>query len=188
MSLHFPDYALQLKHLPTINDRQFRLLVNKYGFDVILRKRTPIVDNPTVCPCIADDDIFHQIQPDCLLCGGTGIIGGESLRDQTIKMIMQPVNSMGMMGVEMTYTYATKMERVQETCYVRGDIPIDLGDFIIDTYDAPEGGTTTLEYEVFDKEIWRLGVGPNRKRKVIYQKVQLRKVEYAKTITTMENY
>jgi len=95
---------------------------------------------------------------------------------------------MGMMGVEMTYTFATKMERVQENCYVSGDVNVDLGDFIIDTYDAPEGGTSTIEYEVFDKEIWRLGLGPNRKRRVIFQKLQVRKVEYAKTIETMESY
>jgi hypothetical protein len=177
-----------MKHLPKIDDRQFRLILNQYGFHVVLRKRNPIADDPTVCPCIADDDIFNQIQPNCELCGGTGIVGGESLRDQTIKLIMQPQNSMGLMGVEMTYTFVTKMERVQENCYVAGNVPVDLGDFIIDTYDAPEGGTTTLEYEVFDKEIWRLGTGKNRKRRIIFQKLQIRKVEYAKTTQTVENY
>lgn len=186
--ISYPSYAFQMKHLPNISDRQFRFILNQYGFHVILRKRTPIVENPTVCPCIADDDIFNQIQPNCNLCGGTGIIGGEDLRDQTIKLIMQPQNTMGLMGIELTYTFATKMERIQENCYVAGDVPVDLGDFIIDTYDAPEGGTTTLEYEVFDKEIWRLGTGTNRKRTIIFQKLQIRKVEYAKTTQTVENY
>lgn len=188
MSLYFPNYALQMKNLPRVDDRQFRFILNQYGFHVVLRKRTPIVDNPTVCPCIADDDIFNQIQPDCILCGGTGILGGESLRDQTIKVLMQPQNSMGMMGIEMTYTFPTKMERVQEKCYVAGTVPVDLGDFIIDTYDSPGVGERTMEYEVFDKEIWRLGVGPNRKRRVIYQKLQVRKAEYAKTVKILENY
>lgn len=186
--ISFPAYGLQMKHMQNISDRQFRLILNQYGFHILLRKRHPIVENPIVCPCIADDDIFNQIQPDCILCGGTGVIGGEDLRDYTIKTIMQPQNSMGMMGVEMTYTFATKMERVQENCYVAGTVPVDLGDFLIDTYDVPEGGTRTLEYEVFDKEIWRIGTGPNRKRRVIFQKLQIRKVEYAKTTQTVESY
>ncbi|RLI54732.1 MAG: hypothetical protein DRP09_12170 [Candidatus Thorarchaeota archaeon] len=188
MSLYYPNYAIQMKNMPRIDDRQFKLILNNYGFNVILRKRVPIATNPVPCPCVAEDDIFNRINPDCPLCGGTGILGGDALRDQTIKILMQPSNSMGMMGVEVTYTYATKMERVQETCYVAGDIPVDLGDFIIDTYDAPEGGTTVVEYEVFDKEIWRVGLGPNRKRRVIYQKIQIRKTEYAKTVSTEESY
>lgn len=177
-----------MKHFQRISDRQFRFILNQYGFYALLRKRNPVVENPVVCPCIGDDDIFNQIDPLCILCGGTGVIGGENFRDSTIKLIMQPQNSMGLMGIEMTYTFATKMERVQENCYVSGDVNVDLGDFIIDTYDAPEGGTTTVEYEVFDKEIWRLGMGPNRKRRIIFQKLQIRKAEYAKTTLSVENY
>lgn len=187
MSYRFADATLQRKNMPRITDRQFNYILNQYGFYVIVRKREPVVDNPVVCPCIADDDIFNQIDPDCPLCGGTGIIGGESVRDKSVKVVMQPQNSMGMMGIEVTYSYATKMERVQENCYVAGNVDVDLGDFIIDTYDAP-GGERTMEYEVFDKEIWRLGLGGSRKRAIIFQKLQLRKTEYAKTVTELENY
>jgi len=183
----FSLYALQYKNLPRINDIQFRNILNQYGFYVTLRKRTPIVDNPTVCPCVANDDVFHQIDPDCPLCGGTGIIGGESFRDYRIKMILQPRKSMGMYGSEGTYTYASKMERVQHICYVAGDVPVDIGDFIIDTYKTSHG-ERTIEYEVFDKEIWWIGQGPNRKRTAVYQMVQLRKTEYPKTIAEVENY
>lgn len=189
MSLRFPDLALGMKHLPRLTDRHVNLVITRYGFDVTLRKRTPIVANPVVCPCIADDDIFNQIDPDCPDCGGTGILGGEEFRDSTIMMVMQPDPEMGFMGSSTMYTYPTKLERVWQNCYVRGTTPVDIGDYIIDTYTKPGGaGSVTIEYEVYDKEAWWVGQGRHRKRKNIYYKLKIRKTEYAKTITEMEDY
>lgn len=171
-----------------IGSREFKYIMNAYGFNVVLRKRVPIVENPVACTCITEDDIFNQIRPDCPLCGGTGIIDGESFRDYTIKIILQPVSTVGMTGSEMTYSYPTKMERVHEIAFVKGTVPVDLGDYIIDTYTPPEGGSRTIEYDVFDKEIWRVGVGNNRRRNIVYQRLKIRKAEYTKTISTMQRY
>ncbi len=180
--------TIGLKHLPTMTDRHIKLIIGKYGFNSILRKRTPIVQNPQACPCVADDDTFHQIDPQCLLCGGTGIIGGEAFRDSTIRMVMQPERELGFMGSSILYGGPGKMERIWNTCYILGDEPLDIGDFIIDSYDAPDGDITTIEYEIYDKQAWWLGQGPSRKRKNIYFKVLLRKTEFSKTGVTLENY
>jgi hypothetical protein len=181
--------ALGMKHLPRLTDAHVNLIIRRYGFNVTLRKRTPIVDNPQPCPCIADDDIFNQIDPDCDLCGGTGILGGEAFRDYTIRMVMQPDPEMGFMGSSTMYQLPSKMERVWQNCYVRGITPVDIGDYIIDTYKKPGGaGSVTIEYEVYDKESWWVGQGNSRVRKSIYQKLKIRKTEYAKTISETETY
>lgn len=180
--------AIAMKHMPKVTDRQITYVINQYGFNVTLRKRTPIMENPVPCSCVANDDIFNQIDPDCTLCGGTGIIGGESFRDSTIRVVMQPERELGFMGSSTLYGYPGKMERVWETCYVGASAPLDIGDFIIDTYDTPDGDTTTLEYEIYDKQAWWLGQGLSRKRRVIYYKILIRKTEYGKTISEIESY
>jgi hypothetical protein len=164
------------------------MAINKYGFDVTLRKRTPTTTDPEACPCVASDDVFHQINPNCDICGGTGIVGGETLRDSTERIMMQPDRELGFMGSGTIYAYPTKMERIWEVCYAKGDIPADIGDFIIDSYAKPDGDTATIEYEIYDKEAWWLGQGGSRRRKVIYYKLLIRKTEYAKTITEVESY
>lgn len=189
MSLRFPDMAIGMKHLPKLTDRHVNLVIARYGFNVTLRKRTPIVDNPQPCSCIANDDIFNQIDPDCKLCGGTGILGGEEFRDYTIRMVMQPDPEMGFMGSSRMYQQTSRYERVWQNAYVKGNTPVDIGDFIIDTYTKPGGaGSATIEYEVYDKEAWWVGQGNSRVRKNIYYKLKIRKTEYAKTITEIQDY
>jgi hypothetical protein len=181
--------TLGMKHLPKLTDRHFNLLVKRYGFDVTLRKRTPIMTNPQPCPCIANDDIFNQIDPDCPLCGGTGILGGEQFRDHSIIMVMQPDPEMGFMGSSNMYQYPSRYERVWNNAYVKGDTPVDIGDFILDSYKKPGGaGSVTVEYEVYDKEAWWVGQGNSRVRKNIYFKLKIRKTEYPKTVTETEAY
>jgi len=184
LSLRFPDIALGMKHLPRLTDAHMKKIIERYGFNVTLRKRTPIMDNPIPCTCIANDDIFNQIDPDCPICGGTGIIGGEQFRDYTIKMIMQPDPEMGFMGSSNMYQLPSRMERVWQNCYVKGTTPVDIGDFVIDTYKKPGGaGTVSIEYEVYDKEAWWVGQGNSRARKNIFYKLKIRKTEYHKTTT-----
>lgn len=189
MSTRFPDYALGLRHLPRITDRQANQIIKRYGINTTLRKRVPVLVDPVVCPCIADDDIFNQINPSCPTCGGTGLIGGDAHRDSTITIIMYPASEFGFMGSSTLYTNPGRMERVWHTGYVRGNTPVDIGDFVIDAYTKPSTESVTMEYEVFDKEAWRLGQGPNRAVKTIFYKLLLRKTEYAKTITeSVSNY
>lgn len=188
-STRFPDYALGIRHLPRMTDRQANQIIKRYGYPVILRNRTPVMNDPQVCPCIANDDIFNQVNPSCPLCGGTAIIGGESHRDSTIIILMYPASEFGFMGSSTLYAIPGRMERVWFSGYVVGKTPVDIGDFIIESYVKPSTEEVTMEYEVFDKETWKLGQGSGRAVKTIYQKLLLRKSEYAKTIAEpVSNY
>jgi len=189
LSNRFPDYALGLRHLPRMTNRQANQIIRRYGINATLRKRTPVVDNPQVCPCIADDDIFNQVNPNCPLCGGTAIVDGEAHRDSPLIIFMYPMSEFGFMGSSTLYTNPGKMERVWHTGFVQGKEPVDIGDFVIESYIKPSTENVIMEYEVFDKETWKLGQGSGRAVKIIYQKLLLRKSEYAKTIAEpVSNY
>lgn len=181
-STRFSDYALGLRHLPRMTNRQPDQIIKRYGIGATLRKRTPIMDNPQPCPCIANDDIFNQVNPSCHLCGGTAVIGGEAHRDTSIIIFMYPMNEFGFMGSSTLYTIPGRMERVWHAGFVTGKVPVDIGDFVIESYVKPSAEEVIMEYEVFDKETWKLGQGHGRAVKIIYQKLLLRKSEYAKTI------
>lgn len=184
----YADVAYGRKHFPKISDKWVKYIVGHYGIDVTLRKRTPVVSNPTVCPCIANDDIFNQIDPNCPLCGGTGILGGEQFRDYSIRAAIQPLNEMGFFGSGDLYQTVGKFERVWQTAYVDASVPVDIGDFIIDSYTKPTNEAVTIEFEVFDKEAWWIGQGPTRGRTVVFYKLQIRKTEYPKTTDVTETY
>lgn len=179
------DFSLGLKHLQRITDRQFRLIEQRFGENVTIRKRKPTVVGGEVCPCI--DEIFHQIKPNCELCGGTGIVNGQSFRDNTARVLFQPARPFGFMGSSVTYGYTTKTERALEVMFARGSVDIDNADFIIRSR-RQAGAIKTIEYEVFDKEPWTLSAGITSIPTVVIHKFMVRKTPYAKTVDEVVDY